>query len=474
MTLEALFSLEKDDELLSFRFAYDGFLMWPFIRFPLFLEALAVEHGFRVLEPIRRFSTYRTLKYLIQSWVENPLRMKGPSDILLFGSTAGVSVLRNGKWFGRVNDYYALLEEERTVVIDKSQDREFKRPRTPRRIAAQDWISIRAEVGRLFMGQNSKDKTRIDQFIAYLRDKIPQTLDDSVWSYLAETLKRVGGRLVGLHNGYRRLFDRLRPTLVLLEDASYGSEAYLVKWAKDAGIITAEIQHGLIVPSHHAYRFGNGLFASTDYGRYLPDFLLTYGSFWSNNARTPSEKIVIGNAHLTESTRGWTKSVGRDHRPTMIIISQPDVVDHLTSLAMDFSREWGSRGHIIYRLHPTEVPHRNDYSALEERSNITISDAGDIYDLLRQADGVIGSSSTVLFEAVGFRIPVYVHDNPGSRLYVPLNFGRWFKTARELMSLMETTDPSPPDPALYWAPEWQANYRRFLSERIFKPREVSS
>jgi hypothetical protein len=474
MTLETLFSLEKDDALLSFRFSYGGVLMWPFIRFPLFLEALAVEHEFRVLKPTRVINPYRTLKYVIRSWIENPLRTKGSGDILIFGSTSGVSVQRNGKWFGRVNDYYALLEEERTVVIDKSQDRDFKRPRTPRRIAVQDWISIRAEFGRLCRGQKMKDKTRVDQFIAYLQEKIPQSLDDSVWTYLAETLKRVGGRLIGLHDGYRRLFDRLRPKLVFLEDASYGSEAFLVKWAKDAGIKTAEIQHGLIVPSHHAYQFGNGLFASADYGRYLPDFLLTYGSFWSNNARTPSEKIIIGNAHLTESTRGWTKSVGRNHRPTMIIISQPDVVDHLMTLAMDFSREWGSRGLIIYRLHPTEVPYRKDYSTLEERPNITISDAGDVYDLLRQADGVIGSSSTVLFEAVSFRIPVYVHDNPGSRLYVPQNFGRRFKTATELLTLMETTDPSPPDPDLYWAPEWQANYRRFLSERIYNRREVFS
>jgi hypothetical protein len=33
---------------------------------------------------------------------------------------------------------------------------------------------------------------------------------------------------------------------------------------------------------------------------YLPDYFLTFGKFWSDNIRTPSEKVEIGFPYLEE------------------------------------------------------------------------------------------------------------------------------------------------------------------------------
>src|SRR5690606_22245415 len=59
----------------------------------------------------------------------------------------------------------------------------------------------------------------------------------------------------------------------------------------------AEPQHGWVGESHAAYNFGKAFFGS-ELEQYLPDYLLTFGEFWSEGLRTPSLQVPIGKPYL--------------------------------------------------------------------------------------------------------------------------------------------------------------------------------
>src|SRR5207248_10445633 len=162
-------------------------------------------------------------------------------DALVFGTTTGVSVQRAGRWFGRINDLFALEEEDKTLVIDQSQGRTFRWPRLPFHVAFHDWIKVRAELGRLLSrGPDEADRRKVRAFIEALKARLPWSLGELFWERTADGLERLAGRLPGLRDGYRRLFDLCRPKILFLEGASYGCEAYIVKWAREMGVKTAE------------------------------------------------------------------------------------------------------------------------------------------------------------------------------------------------------------------------------------------
>jgi CDP-glycerol glycerophosphotransferase (TagB/SpsB family) len=116
---------------------------------------------------------------------------------------------------------------------------------------------------------------------------------------------------------------------------------------------------------------------------------------------------------------------------------------------------------ILFRPHPLE----NSYELqglLRGLPNVEIREGGNIYDLFLEADAVIGTSSTALFEAAAFNRPVFVYDSPTADFYIPRRFGVWFKDAEDFLSQWAriAEEPMEGDPCMEKG--WQNNYRRFL------------
>jgi hypothetical protein len=466
--IEELLDFESDGAVLGFRFRVDDLMIWPFVRWGILLEAVMKELGRRLTERRLGPGPAVVARYLWQSMREDPLREARTYDILILGSTTGVVVRKEGKWFGRINDHFAMQAPDQTLVIDQAHAMEYRYPRYVPHAARHDGIKIRAELKRRLFDRSPKteDQRSIDGFIDFLRKRFPRPLPMPSCAPLAASLRRIAGRLRYLQEDYRRLFDRLCPRVVFLEDASYGTENYIIKWAKDAGIRTGEFQHGTIVPSHHAYNYGRTPRDNADYRRTLPDYLLTYGSFWSENTRTASEKIVIGNPHL--STRlASRKSSASPEATLLVVLSQPESALDLVSLALEGEVRLGRDGYrFVYRLHPLESAADAVYGPLRARPSIALNTGGDVYDLLEGASAVIGVSSTALFEAAALGKPVLVYDNPVSRFYMPRGFGTWFCNVEELDELLRGTLRAEA-PERYWAKDWERNYRSFLEEKVY-------
>lgn len=460
-------------DLLSHRFRFQGILMWPAVRWTLVSRSLETHFGFLPTNaPSSPLSRGEKVAYLAAALRWRPLAGIRPCDVLWFGSALGVVPGKDGRWLGRVNDYLVNAHPEGTLLIEDSHQKRFKRPRGVPRLRYHDWIRIRAAVLSRFSrlsGPPAEDRESVGAFLARLRATAPVPLAETDYARMESDLLRLAARLPHYHASYAALFARARPRLVFLEDACYGSQAYILKWAKDAGIATAEFQHGVVVPSHPAYNYGPAGFDPA-YRPYLPDHILTHGEFWYRGIRVPAKAHVVGNPHF--STKLAERSGGAARRAAgrkALIVSQADVTDRLVALAHDLRRRDPGL-EITFRLHPAEAGFQERYRSLEGLPGVAISKSGDIYDLIDGSDWIVGVSSTVLFEAVGLRRPVFVYDTPQARLYIPETFGTWFRDAADLLGrLALPAEGAGIGTESVWATGWRDNYRRFLEAEAGVP-----
>ena len=127
-----LLAFDAQLSALDFRFELDRLPIWPFVRVGLYLRATSQAQA---LELPHAGSQKRTLRqktdFILRSAFLNPLQVRRNFDIVIFGSSAGVSVEREGRWFDRINDYFAMEYPEQTLVVDAAYRGIYKHPRFP-------------------------------------------------------------------------------------------------------------------------------------------------------------------------------------------------------------------------------------------------------------------------------------------------------------------------------------------------------
>ncbi|MBN1293312.1 MAG: hypothetical protein JXB48_15845 [Candidatus Latescibacteria bacterium] len=473
MNVDSLIDFENDPRLLEFKLSHDNIHIWPLVRFNLFRHAFAAMYNLQTAHAgSETISLIPRLKYLFQSIQNNPLYKAGKHDIIIIGSGAGIVAKRDGKWFDRINDYFALENEHTTVVFDEAYRLRYKSPRYPENVRYLDFIEITSKLlSILFPAFIKTDYRCIERFISFVINYFPYPLSGPIFKDCRKYLSHIAVSLRFYHFQYQFLFKKIRPLILFIEDASYGGKAYLLKWAKEAGIITAEFQHGNIIPNHLAYNYGSELLNNGDFGKYLPDYLLLYGEYYLSCIRTSSKGVIIGCPHFSSQFAVKnSKSKIRQRRMTILVVSQGTITSLMVELTIQLIiRLPENKYRLIFRLHPGEVPFEERYRSLLSYPIIELSKTGDIYELINISNYVVGSSSTALIEAMGFSKEVYIYECTDSLLYMPRQFAVWFKTADELCEALKSGNyRGNVDPEYYWAKDWKENYREFINEKVMK------
>lgn len=462
--IDDLLAFDATEELLSFRFRFAGMLMWPFVRFRLYRMAVQGDLGW---QPAHAASEARTLlqraDYIARTALSNPLTVGRPFDIVICGSGAGVVVERDGRWFDRINDYFAVEYPDDTLVVDSSFRRTYRHPRHPAHLRRHDGLPLLAGAIAKVATIGAGDEAASGELLRLVHERFPAPLPAGALEEIRAQLRYLATRLPYLHWFYRRFLRRVRPRILFVEDGHYGGSAHLLAWARDEGIVTAEFQHGLIAKSHLAYNYGERIRTSTEYRKYLPQHLLLYGTYWKEQVRTPAEPVVIGAPHFSARKEELVARAPTATR-NVLVISQGDCTERMVSLTETLAGLLPQR-RFVFRLHPAEVPFVERYQRLRAIANVAISDSGDLYDCFPGADAVIGPASTAMFEAAGCDIPIFIDDNRTSDLFVPPDLGRRFSSAASLAPLLGSK-PQPASPGQrYFADDWQASYRAFV-ERV--------
>jgi hypothetical protein len=251
---------------------------------------------------------------------------------------------------------------------------------------------------------------------------------------------------------------------LLKEDACYGGSAIsIIHAARLCGMVVAEYQHGAISKGHDGYNVADALATSHSFKAVLPDYLLTYGNWWSNQTNMPVQKIAIGNPHLTE-TLG---SLGQiSHRRNQVLVLgdgiETNLYLNLAGKILNIVKEKGLA--VVFRPHPFE---RDKVKSSTLPEGVHLDSHPDIYTSLKKTSVVISELSTGLFEAVGLVDKVLLWETDKSRFAFPEIPFKSFSTMDELELILNDKDSfhmeSHTDSVNeLWEPNWKQNYLRFI------------
>jgi hypothetical protein len=214
---------------------------------------------------------------------------------------------------------------------------------------------------------------------------------------------------------YERLLDRVDPEVVVLV-VSYGKDT-LVEACKRKGVPVVELQHGVIYDHHFGYSYPEGETKTT-----FPDYLLTFGEFWNENARfpIPDDRVIpVGYPYLEERL-DFYDDVERSEQ--LLFISQGTIGRELSQFALEVHEDDRIEHGVVYKLHPGEYDRwEEEYPWLAE-SDMRVIDESEppLYQLFAESSAQIGVGSTAVYEGLCFDLETFVFEADGADVLRPL------------------------------------------------------
>lgn len=459
--LEKLLEIEKDEKILEYRFSFDNFLMWPIIRQKLFSRAIN-DYEEQTIKSTPKIS--QLLKYATNVFMKYPYFVKN-IDIMSFGTTVS-NVLVDKQYFNRIHDYYNFVFPENTIFFELPYNFEYRKPRAFKNTYYHDYIRIMPVLrSKLNKNIDIEQIRTISAFIDYLKTKFAEQFEDSFYETIKSQLIKEEKRLKYRKRYFLKLLDKINPKVLFLNCAHYGEESYIIKWAKERGIITAEFQHGVVSKMHLAYNYGDAILNSKEYRKYTPDYFLTYGKYWNKRIKISGKTYVVGNPHFHESIKRY-KNIKQEEN-TILIVSQWTLTKEFVDIAKYLASEFKNKN-IIFKMHPGEMKNYNLIKPLEAFRNIEIQKGGDIYELLAKYESIVACYSTAVFEGSAFNQRIYILDSSLSQNYIPKEIGIRFKNFTELRDLIKNKvkNENEQDIEYYFNSNWKENYKKFIEQEI--------
>lgn len=471
VALADLLEIENSTSLLEPCCPDTGIPVWPLVRVA-FLRLIMADllFGSGVMEPPMQPRSLRAISVLGRSALHNLISRRG------FGMHGEVVVSTNtirderreGRWYNRYADPLIDAAPGSAVALTDIYDWRWNMPRHHDRILYHTPIQVAAALKGRFASRRIRMIAEAvvamasERAHALLGWEIGSTRRAAFTTWAAAKLAAVPLR----YGAYQRLLHRARPRLLLSLAACYGPQAPLIAAARDLDIVTAEFQHGSISSGHDAYNFAPSVIRSEAYRRTLPQYLLTYGAWWSAQISAPVERIEIGYPARAEKLAGVHAAT--EERRTVLILSDGIEFDLYLDLARTVASAVAGAGlGVALRPHPLER------RVVLERyggriDDILIDAAPDIYTSFASAHTVISELSTGLFEAVGVVDRIVLLDTAKARFAYPTHP---FAAATSIAQVIEWLSGSfPATPAIeeheLWAPEWRRNYEWFLANKV--------
>lgn len=470
ITLADLLAIEDTPELLALHCPQTGIPVWPNIRVAFFRQIMAdLLFGTGSIDPPAERRSLRAVGVLGRTVAHNMGAVFGRrlrSDILLNTEAIG-DEWRDGRWFNRYVDPFGDLSSGQAVVMMNMFEWQWRTPRHNERIFYHAPIQTGAVLaGRL----PRRTATGLAQTVTALACDRARTLlgwdmgEARRAAFARWTARKIAG-LPFRYRAYRRLMKLVRPRLLLGLSGCYGSHAPLIAAARDLDIVTAEYQHGAISAGHDAYNFAPAVFESAAYRRTLPQYLLTYGTWWSEQVSAPVERIAIGSPSRAARLERMAP-VCADRRTVLVL---GDGIE--SALYLDLARAIacavaGLGLEVALRPHPLERS-----SVLERHGQfvdgVRIDVAPDIYTSFASAHTVVSEISTGLFEAVGLVDRIILLNTAKARFAYPEHPFPVANSVQEAIDMIcGATLPMMAKDADLWAPKWQENYKVFIEDNV--------
>jgi hypothetical protein len=214
---------------------------------------------------------------------------------------------------------------------------------------------------------------------------------------------------------YERLLERINPSVVVVVVA-YGKET-LIEACKRKDIPVVELQHGVIYDDHFEYSYPEDKPKTT-----FPDYLLTFGEFWTENVRfpIPDERVIpVGYPYLEGRLDAYDDVKSSDQ---LLFISQGTIGHELSQFALAVHEDPRIDHEVVYKLHPGEYDRWRDKYPQLAGADVRVIDEPEppLYQLFAESSAQIGVGSTAVYEGLCFDLETFVFDTDGAEVLRPL------------------------------------------------------
>lgn len=445
MTFEqALFSLDDTPGILGTTFD-DGTPVWNSMRFTLrlkYMESLAKTGKPGTSGSAKGASSggkKALLRYIWHAWRHRPRKPGFRPDVLSIANYEGNPACPN----------------RMTVFLNELPDlNRFEWLYSPRftefegleNTASFDWFYLNAMIrAKVFRTRNSP---AFEAGIASLTDRVIEVLKEWIPESVIRGVQRQYASINPMTLHYRKLLgcslDKIKPRFVLCSEGNNGDwrHAVLFDVCRGQGIPTGEVQHGIF---NVGMKYGSKLAADPAFARYKSQYLFTFGPFHCSQTNVPSTCVPLGHYDLEKAVRGMEP--GNEKKPadgklSILFIGEgipPSSVNNgLIRHTAEALKMLDRPFELIVRLHPSEGPDDKYQELLSfPCSRYSESKAEGIHRLLAECDAVISHASTVVYEAVYFKKPVFVLQDENTGSYLPDFIGTRFSHGSELRALLQ-------------------------------------
>lgn len=458
--------LEGDSKITGITHDGSGLALWPFIRHQTLFYFTFTKRNFASVgkgHSATKWQVVRTLMFAV--WKNAFLLTLKRKPIWIVNS--GITNVKSGKkYFNRLADYFYWVNPNDTVELEETAYGKHSLPRIHSGVYSHLSIRIFAKILSLFRysSETADVRKNVDRLFEILLERLSgEEYDVAFFNNLKQELLAKFRTILAEYAVYKFLFTYGKPKLLLVEDASYGSKAHLIKAAKDLAIPVAEYQHGQINNLHIAYNFGPSV-SKSSYLKYLPDFFLTFGSLWGDMIQLPAKKVNIGNPHLAESVEN---AKGIPKEKIILVLGSGTNSEEMTDHVLRIAKRYHPRGYqIIFRPHPLEwATLETVYKRLLDEK-IDIDTVSNLYNSLQRAEVVVSELSTAMYEAKAFVNNVYLIRNNFSESFGDTSMNL-FPTLNENADL-DLGRNNKADESMHqlWEQNWKKNYEEFICSVI--------
>ena len=350
---------------------------------------------------INSFSYLKRIKYFF-----NKPFCKDRCEVLFLNHPRRVRIgdLYECPYTEELNKFYKSVTLE-----DEFQQKHFLPNNTPNLIYTDKYTILASLYARLMhVFTNDYQNTYIQ-----VKTQIQYAINELNNAYACEiNLEKISQRItkdiyciICIKYFLNRLLKALCPKLIV-EVVHYRTINMIInEIAKDHGITTIELQHGIIYPYHIPYQYNKS--ASI---KQFPDKILLFSDYWKTSIRAPikdNNLISVGYPYFERNLSNYSTHVKHNNRYTILFISQGTIGRQLSEFASKLAQLLGtSEYRFIYKLHPSEYMNWDTLYTSLNNNNIEVIDNSErsIYYYFSQSDMQIGVYSTAIYEGLAFSL----------------------------------------------------------------------
>jgi hypothetical protein len=477
ITLCDILQIEDISEILQIRCPDTGIPLWSTIRVP-FLRLIMGDllYGVPMSGSERALSIGSRIMQAVmisRSFAYNAFRFKTLNQqySIMVMATGARLIERDGRYFNTLSDYFVTAVPESTFAVEGMSGSKWPFPRHNNIVLLHTPLRVEGALkGRLRAGGYRYSASALVDLVSQrAKNKIGWDIGEGRRQWLEGYCTNGAASLLPRYLMYQSIFKRMKARLLIKEEACYGGadNATAILAARHLGMVTAEYQHGMASSGHDAYNYAPAVSNNHEYQQILPEYFLTYGSWWGEQINAPVKKITIGNPYRAETIDVSSSTLTRCRQ--ILILGDGIDTNIYIELCDRLAAVLGSAIKVVFRPHPLErarvwAKHPDGFMG-----EVRIDNQQDIYSSFRESEAVASEVSTGLFDAIGLIPKIFIWDTPKSRFAFPVQPFQGFSDADELARLVLDESAgrvSTQQLESIWAPHWKRNYLDFIEQVV--------